>query len=249
MGSTPLTDILEEARRVVAAGDAAGLRARLLGGLAVAVHAHGGRPGGVERTYGDIDLVIRRKDAQPMQRLMPELGYTPHVRFNALHGGQRMMFFDEPNERRIDVFVGMFEMCHALDLEPNLLEGTQTLTLADLVLTKLQVVEINEKDVADTLVIVRDHEAAPSSDPEVIDVRRLADVCGADWGWFTTVNDNLPRLEQASEALLDPREQQDVGARVELIRGAIASAKKSLRWKARARIGRKMAWYELPEEV
>jgi hypothetical protein len=245
----PLSDIRDEACRVIAAADARRLRARLLGGLGVAIHSRKGPPPGVRRVYGDIDLVLRRADARPSQELMPQLGYTANSRFNALHGGQRLMFFDEANERRVDVFVGSFAMCHQLDLESALPEFGATLSLADLLLTKLQIVEINEKDLADVTMLLRDHEVGELDDPEVVDVRRIRDVCRADWGWFTTVDDNLQRLPAAAGQWLQGTEAEDVSTRAARIREDIAAAKKSMRWKARARIGRKVAWYELPEET
>lgn len=242
-------DIKQEARRLVAAGDAEQLRLRLLGGLGVAVHSHGGPLRGVERVYGDIDLVLRRGDARAAQRLVPELGYVANERFNALHGEQRLMFLDEVNERRIDVFVGSFAMCHKLELDSQLPEHGETLTLADLLLTKLQVVEINEKDLSDVTMLMRDHEVAASDDPEAINLRRVREVCASDWGWFTTVDDNLQKLATVAVNWLEAGAAGEVVGRIEAIRHDIAGAKKSMRWKARSKVGRKVAWYELPEET
>ena len=155
---------------------------------------------GVERVYGDIDLVLRRGDARAAQKLIPELGYVANERFNALHGEQRLMFVDEVNERRIDVFVGSFAMCHKLDLQSQLPENGETLTLADLLLTKLQIVEINEKDLSDVTMLLRDHEVAAADDSEVVDLRRIRKVCASDWGWFTTV-DQPPEAGDRGRAL------------------------------------------------
>jgi hypothetical protein len=241
-------DIYEEARRVVALADDRNVRARLIGGLAVRAHADAPMPTTFDRTYGDIDLVVRRRDAAGFQSLMQEAGYEPNVRFNALHGEKRLMFFDEANERRVDVFVGRFEMCHQLDLDDRLPDEGITITLADLMLTKLQVVEMNVKDMYDALVVLRDHPVEGRAGDEVIDLGAMRQVCANDWGWYTTVGDSLDKLDAAAGDLV-PGSDAAVRERIGRIKDDLAQAKKSRRWKLRSAIGRRTPWYELPEEV
>lgn len=244
----PIEDIFDEARRVIALADDRRLRARLIGGLAVLAHADAPMPATFDRTYGDIDLVVRRRDAKELQSLMREAGYAANVRFNALHGEKRLMFLDEANERRVDVFVGRFEMCHALDLDDRLPDAGTTIALADLLLTKLQVVELNVKDMYDALVILRDHPVEAGPGDELIDVTAIRDVCAGDWGWYTTVGDSLDKIHTAAGDLV-PGSEAIVRDRMDRIRDDLAQAKKSRRWKLRSAIGRRSAWYELPEEV
>ncbi|MGH3407548.1 MAG: nucleotidyltransferase family protein [Streptosporangiaceae bacterium] len=148
---TPAPDITEEARHVLAGCAAQGATARLLGGLVVALHQHAATPAVLARSYGDIDIVIGRKDGRPVKAALTQLGYVANDRFNALHGDRRLLFYDTANGRQLDVFLGTFSMCHALDLSGRLAMLADTLSIADLLLTKLQIVEVNRKDLIEDL--------------------------------------------------------------------------------------------------
>jgi hypothetical protein len=248
MSSEPLADIEAEAERLVDGLAERGQVARLIGGLAVAAHRHGPMPGNLARSYGDIDVVVPPRASAPFQEAMESLGYVPNKRFNNLRGDRRMLFYDEPDERQVDVFVGRFDMCHGLELRDRLDTGTRTLFPSDLLLTKLQVVEINRKDLLDALTLVLTHELGDDA-ADALDVGRLVAVTAGDWGWFTTFTDNLRRLPDLSFDVLDPDSAAGVADRVRQLLEALEAAPKSLRWKARAKVGRKVKWYELPEEV
>jgi hypothetical protein len=245
----PLDDAVDEGRRLVSACEAAGVRLRLLGGAAFGLHIHSPIPDRLRRVYGDVDAAVGARRAENLARLLPALGYAPDVRFNALHGEKRFLFHDPARGRKLDVFVGSFSMCHTMSLEARLPEHGSTLAPADLLLTKLQVVELNEKDMIDLLVLLAGHEVAPSLDDDTIDVRRIAAVCAADWGWSTTVGDNLDRIAAAAARLLEPAGSARIAQRTGLIAAAIEEAPKSRAWRLRAMIGRRMVWYMLPEEV
>jgi hypothetical protein len=180
---------------------------------------------------------------------MAELGYTPNVRFNNLRGDRRMLFTDEPNDRKLDVFVGRFQMCHALDLTGRLDRHPVTLAPADLLLTKLQVVEVNRKDLTDALTLLLTHEIDASDAGDNLSADRLVAVTSGDWGWYTTLTDNLARLPDLAAELLDSADAEAVTGRVTAIREALDAAPKSLKWRARSRVGRRVSWYELPDEI
>jgi hypothetical protein len=247
----PLADIAAEARHVLDGCAAHQVSARLIGGLAVAHHQHLATPPELRRSYGDIDIVIGRKQGRGTSAALTELGYEPNERFNALRGDRRMLFYDTANGRQIDVFVGTFAMCHTLDLSGRLTLTPDTLSPADLVLTKLQIVEINNKDLVDAAQLLRNHQLGRGDEAgrDEVSLDRLAAVTSADWGWYTTVSDNLAKLAGfAGDALAEP-DAAAVTERTQAIQRAIDEPGKSLRWKARARIGRHAPWYELPEEV
>lgn len=246
---TPLDDVLAEGGRLVKTADAAGIRLRLLGGAAFGLHIHQPIPDRLRRTYGDLDVAVGSKQAQALGKLLPTLGYKPDERFNALHGEKRFLFRDLSHERKLDVFIGSFSMCHKMDLEGRLPERGLTLAAADLLLTKLQIVELNEKDTIDVLVLLAGHDLVPGGGDDVIDLDRISAMCGNDWGWWATVGDNLPRLGSAAPRLLEPADSDVVGQRCVVIRGAIEETSKSRAWRLRAMIGRRMEWYMLPEEV
>lgn len=250
MSGTPLADIEAEARRLVDGLAERDRRARLIGGLAIAEHRHVAIPDALARAYGDIDIVVPPGPSAPFREAMEDLGYVPNKRFNNLRGDRRMLFYDEPNGRQIDVFVGRFDMCHGIELRDRLDTGTRTLFPTDLLLTKLQVVEINRKDQLDALTLLLTHDVVEGgSGADALECGRLVEVTSGDWGWFTTLIDNLRRLPELAAETLHSVHADAVSDRVQHVLDALEAAPKSLRWKARAKVGRKVKWYELPEEV
>jgi hypothetical protein len=247
----PLADVLIEGRRLVES--TTDLPVRLLGGVGVALHDHRSVPAALERGYGDLDVVVPAKSTRATTAALIARGYEPNERFNALHGARRMLFYDTANKRQVDVFVGVFAMCHRLDLSGRLAEHPYSLDAADLLLTKLQIREVNRKDLVDAVRLLLTHENADISggaaEPDVMSLDRLRAVTSSDWGWFTTVTDNLQLVRSAAADLLPPPESSVVEARADAIDAALRAAPKSLRWKARSVVGRKSPWYELPEEV
>lgn len=244
----PLADVQHEALRVVGLAEDGGLTARLIGGTAVAQHCHGEQPEALRRACADIDVVVRRADQRKFRSLLEASGYTPDHGFNAIHGARRLLYYDHSNGRQLDVFVGEFRMCHQLDLDDRLTLDPVTLTPADLLLTKLQVVEVNAKDLTDAASVLLWHEIADERSGDVVGIDRLVDVTSRDWGWFVTFTENLAKIDQVLLGL-SGAETALVTARAAQIRQALAQAPKSVRWRARARIGRHVPWYELPEEV
>jgi hypothetical protein len=151
----PAADIIAEAGNVLDECTARQVSGRLLGGLAVARHQHRPTPPPLQRSYADIDIVIGRKDGKQAKAALLALGYVPNERFNGLHGDRRLLFYDGANGRQLDVFVGSFSMCHSLDLSGRLTLLPDTLSVADLMLTKLQIVQINAKDMIDAAQLRR----------------------------------------------------------------------------------------------
>jgi hypothetical protein len=247
---SPLADVVAEGRRLV---ESSSLPIRLLGGVGVALHDHRPVPTALERGYGDLDVVVPPKSARRTTEALTAAGYEPNERFNALHGAQRMLFYDTENKRQVDVFVGTFSMCHRLDLSGRLGEHAYSLDAADLLLTKLQIHEINRKDLVDAVRLLLTHENADigggAGTPDAMSLDRLRSVTSSDWGWFTTVTDNLRLVRDAAGDLLEPAEAVIVETRADAIDESLSAAPKSMRWKARSVVGRKTPWYELPEEI
>ncbi len=243
----PAADILVEARRILGAIDAAGVPARALGGVAIGLHTHTPLPPALLRPYADIDLVVGSGREGDLARVLAAASYEADRKFNALYGYKRQLYWDRANDRQLDVFVGRFAMCHELPLDGRLDDPSGTLRPADLLLTKLQVVELNPKDVVDALALIDQHATGREVDGDVLGLDRIAAVTGVDWGWHTTALETLDRLE-ADVGRVSGDSEARIRARLGELRAAIVDAPKSLRWRARARIGRRMAWYELPEE-
>jgi hypothetical protein len=243
-------DIRDEAERLVGAARAAGTDVRLLGGLAIARRCPSAqRHPALSRDYADIDIVARPRHRGQVSDLLESLGYEGDQRFNDLHGAGRLLFYDVPRNRQIDVFIGVFRMCHTLDLRDRFLEGYDCLPLADLILTKLQIVELNAKDAKDAVTVFLDHDVSDGEDLDVVDAGRVCGVCSADWGFYTTVMDNLGKLRELTPELLDGADRARVDDRVARLEAELGGAAKSLKWRMRSRVGRRVPWYELPEEV
>ncbi|OZB88490.1 MAG: hypothetical protein B7X41_07865 [Microbacterium sp. 14-71-5] len=238
----------DEATRLFALAQARGLTVRLLGGVAVALAAGGPLPEGLQRVYKDLDYVVARKDAPTWALLLEASGYIPDVRFNSLHGSQRLLHYDTANSKQLDTFVGEFAMCHVLNLERRFPKDAITLAPVDLLLTKLQIVEVNDKDLVDTVALLLTHDVGEQ--PRDLSPSSFAGVVGADWGWYTTITDNLAKVAARLASIPLTGEQRElVRRRVDALVDTAQAAPKSIKWRARSVVGRRMPWYDLPEEV
>jgi hypothetical protein len=252
---TVLADPVEETRRVIAAADGAGVPLRAMGGVAVALLAPIVGRLRPARTYHDLDLVTVGGQGVRLTAVLVDLGYTPVQRFNALNGAERMLFHD-PSGRRVDVFVDTVRMCHALRLGDRLDRHPLTLAPADLLLSKLQIVERTARDEQDVLALLA---ALPlGDDDDTIALPRLRTVCAADWGWWRTVDESLGSMvsawevaadDTAADTGLEPEEVRRAADRARALRTDLASAPRTMAWRLRAAIGARWRWYDLPEEV
>ncbi len=241
--------LVTEGRRLVEQAAAGGVAVRLFGGIAIWLRASEPTREALGRDYPDIDLVAHKKGSRDLRELLEGEGYEPERTFNATHGARRLLFHS-PQGHQIDVFLDEFEMSHKLDLGARLEAEPLTLPAAELLLAKLQVAEINRKDLTDAAMLLVDHEPGTAGGRGLLELPRLEEVCGADWGLFTTFTDNLDALAgMRGELPLAADSAARLGQRVELVRGALEDAPKTLAWKMRAKVGRKKRWYETPEEV
>jgi hypothetical protein len=108
------------------------------------------------------------KRSQRIGKLFMDLGYVPRRFFRALQGDRRLIFNDIEQGRRVDIFLDVFQMCHKFDFKNRLLIDKLTIPLADLLATKLQVVEITEREYRDIIVLIHDHEIAETKAHETI---------------------------------------------------------------------------------
>lgn len=232
--------------------EAAGRRGsglRLLGGVAFWLNSPRGREvASLSRPYKDLDFAAVRKGSRVLPDVFARLGWEADARFNALHGATRLLFF-HGGDLQADIFLGSFEQCHRLEFGARILRQPLTLPLGELLLTKLQVRQLNEKDAQDTLSLLLDHDFGQEMPAELPELDTIARVVGAEWGWYTTCLDSLVSLGQAADRLLSGPERDVAVARLEWIRDAIEQAPKSRRWRLRSMVGRRWPWYEEPEEV
>lgn len=248
MGGTR-SDVVEEAVRTTEEAEKSGTTLRLLGGVAIRLRAEDGLDPAFEREYADLDWIVPKGKSSEAQKFFESIGYTPHVRFNAIHGRERLLFFDEQNDRQVDVLVGSFRMSHQIPFGDRLALEPVTVPLAELLLTKLQIVELNEKDVRDAFALLHDHPVE-ERDGDAINGAHIARLCSSDWGLWRTFTANLEALEGHIDRYDLPEESKGrIRERVEKLLGRIEEEPKSLGWRMRAKIGDRKRWYELPEEV
>lgn len=246
-----LPQLEDEMRRIISEAQKQDIFLRLIGGLAVKVHCPHASHRALEREYPDIDFVTDKPSAKKLMDFLPAMGYTPNKTFNTLSGDRRQLYYDEPRGRQIDVFIGDFEMCHKLPLADRLHVEPVTIPLAELFLSKAQVVELNRKDVLDLLALVLDHEAGPR-DEETINTQVIADLGATDWGLYTTIsktNQKLDDVMAGGDVELDESQVQTIRQRLATIQTAMDAAPKTLAWRMRAKVGTRVRWYEEVEEV
>lgn len=240
---------LEKALEIIEKGERKGATIRLIGGLAIYYHCPTARSDYFVRTYGDIDLFGLSSQRRIINNLMEELGYKPNKEFNALHGERRLLYYDKSSSLRVDYLLDFFEMCHKIDLRNRLRISNVTIPLADLLLTKLQIVCLTEKDIKDIVVLLIDHELSDKDEEEKVNVKYIAKLCSNNWCLQRTVNITLDRvLEWVADSPISENFKKYVASKIAQIKVAIDAEPKSLKWKLRSIIGERVKWYELPEE-
>jgi len=247
-GPGPLADPIAEARRLIDAGRAQGLTVRVLGGVAVHMQAPDDRPL-LPRQLKDIDLVTQPGDGRRVARLLAELDYVGEEMFNALRGDRRQLFYDRVNGRQLDVFVGEFSMCHSLPIADRLDRHPYTVPVAELLLTKLQIVELNERDERDIYTLCYHHDVgAGLSDDIESDV--VGELCASDWGLWRTCKGTIERCRvDLHQYDLDDSTRDLIEDRLRRLWEESDAVPKTGGWKRRSRLGDRKRWYQEPEEV
>jgi hypothetical protein len=249
-GTAEETHLLHEAQGLIDRASDRGIVLRLLGGLAIRFLSP--ELPARTRTGQDLDFGSRSATRRELSAMLVELGYEPDKNFNALYGDKQLYFAHPQTGLAVDVLIDKLHMCHTLQFGDRLDRLPYTLDPMDLLLSKLQIVELNEKDVDDCLRLLVTFPLAESDDPEAMDVRILRQLVGEDWGWWRTVTLNLERIRHVlaegerpaiAGGKLDPLAQLD------LLDTAAEQAPKTRGWRLRAKIGERKRWYEQPEET
>lgn len=245
-----LPDILDEMNRLVEGARANSILLRALGGLAVRVRS-GDFQKFFTREYRDLDFVVADNDRRKIEPFFQEMGYESNQRFNLLNGTRRQIYLDPNSERHVDIFVGNFEMCHKLPMNGRLHVDPVTVPLAELLLSKSQIVELNRKDALDIASLLLFNETG-TDDSGKINLNQIAKLCGQDWGLYKTTSINLKRVEDVvrDETLnLTEAERGLILKRVSEIQRTFETMPKSMAWQMRDKVGTRVRWYEEVEEV
>ena len=241
-----------EVCRIVEAGNQAGLMLRLLGSLAFQFHCpeFGGLQAQMGRAYTDIDFAAYVAQARGVSQLMTGLGYREEREIFIATEGGRAIFENPDNRLHVDVFYDKLDFCHVIRWNGRLEVDSPTIPLAELLLEKMQIVRINEKDVIDTIMLLLEHPLG-DSDRETIHLGRVAKLCADDWGLWRTANMNLDKVRRLAEAYpqLTAGQKVHVSGQVAAALTRIQQEPKPLAWRVRDRVGDRVKWYKEVEEV
>jgi hypothetical protein len=244
-------EFVAEAKAVIRAANDRGLHLRLLGALAVIEQC----PNGVwlleqtNRVLTDLDFMGYDREILQVEGMFQELGYE------VLGGrgvtmdvwvGRRIFHDPAGGRRRVDVFLDRLDFCHPIELKGRLEMEAVTIPLTDILLEKLQIVEINEKDLKDLVVLLLEHPIADDRAPGSFDATYVVDLLSKDWGFYYTVSLNLDRIRRYMGTIQELTEEHraTVSDRIDELWRRVEGAPKSLKWKLRARVGASRRWYQ-----
>jgi len=182
--------------------------------------------------------------------VLEQLQYVPDKMFNATQGDTRLYYHAPDGSYHVDVFIEKFVMSHEIRLGPRLDTEQYTLPAAELLLTKLQIAELNRKDASDTAMLLADHELAQTDGPGLLNARYVSELCADSWGLYTTVTDNLETTRSLlGELLPSEQDRTEVERRTQTLLSELEAAPKSSGWRRRAKLGRRKRWYQTPDEA
>jgi hypothetical protein len=245
-----------EVRRIVQSAKAQGLILRLLGSLAFQMHCprHGSLQAKMGRAYTDIDFASYGQQAKGIRELLARLGYVEDREVFVVSEGGRAIFENPKTHMQthmhVDVFYGKLDFSHVIPWDGRLEADEPTIPLAEMLLEKMQIVQINEKDVIDTIMLLLEHPLG-DGDAETIHMGRVAGLCASDWGLWRTVTMNLGKVGLLVQGYpqLDGEAKAHVGRQVEQALARIDAEPKPIAWRLRARVGDRVKWYKDVEEV
>jgi len=242
----------EEAVRIVNMADEQGLTLRVLGSLAFHIHCqqYDRLQKQLGRAYTDIDFAGYKKQASKIGPFLSKRGYREDLDVNVLFAGERLIFNHPSSGLHIDIFFDKLNFCHEINWVGRLEVDQLTLPLAEMLLEKMQIVKINEKDIIDTLMLLLEHPLG-DDDHETINIARISKLCAKDWGLWRTITMNLKKVKGLSQGYeqLSGEEKSRLGSQVELALAKINEESKSAGWRLREKIGDRVKWYQEVDDI
>lgn len=241
-----------EVDRIVGAVAERGKVIRVLGSIAVALHSPSADAiiAGFKRTYADIDFVAYQRDARDVAAAITALGYIEDRQIFIFSEGRRAIFDHPAADIHIDVFYDRLEFCHVIPLDGRLEADAPTIPLAELLLSKLQIVKLNEKDVVDAILLLLDHPLG-TGDADTIDIGRIAALAADEWGLWRTLTMNLEKVATlaATYPQLTDAQRSAVAAARSTLKSSIDAVPKPFAWRMRDRVGDRRQWWTDVDEV
>ena len=236
-----------EMKRILNASDDAGIILRVIGSLAFQMHCqkYGYLQAAMGRAYTDIDFAAYRRQTKEIQVLMAGLGYHENREVFIVSEGDRAIFERLDIGLHIDVFYEKLDFSHVIHWQDRLEVDHPSIPLAEMLLEKMQIVQINEKDIIDTIMLLLEHPLG-DEDKETINIRRIAGLCNTDWGLWRTTTMNLAKVRQMAQGYeqLTGEQKELIDSRVKAALSRIDQEPKSLAWRLRARVGDRVKWYK-----
>lgn len=238
-----------EAVRIVDEAEEGGIKLRILGSLAYRIHCPENLElfEKMERALTDIDFAAEKRQSKNIKEFLSASGYVEDERMTVSTEGSRYYFEHPDSGLGVDVFMDELYFCHRIPFGGRLDLDRPTISTCDLLLEKMQIVELNLKDIKDTMVLLLEHPiVASGGGTEVIDGAYVADMLSDDWGFYYTVTTNLEKVRRFMPEFeaIGSGQAEVIGERLEEVRQQIEEAPKTLRWKMRAKVGPKKKWYQ-----
>ena len=246
---------IDEANTLVDGAAKEGLTLRVMGGMAIYMHSKEfetlwrnlARLG--TKVFTDIDFVAYGKQRNALYEFVKARGYKTDPRFLYQFGKSRHIFFGG-RVPMVEIFYDQLEMNHTVPYAGRLECDSPTVPLGELMMQKLQVVKINEKDIKDLIVLIRAHDLG-EGDGEKINMKifDFVDIFN-DWGWCYTATMNLNKVKKFAYEYpqLSQEDKMVVGQRVDKMLSHIEHRPKSFKWKMRAKVGTRTMWYNPVED-
>jgi len=241
-----------EMKSILKASDDAGILLRVIGSLAFQMHCpqFGFLQSAMGRAYTDIDFAAYNSQAKQISEMFTGMGYIENREVYIGSEGERAIFDKPGTGLHVDIFYEKLDFCHAIYWKDRLEVDSPTIPLTELLLEKMQIVEINEKDIIDTIMLLLEHPLG-DVDQETINIKLAAELCANDWGLWRTTTMNLEKVKQLAHHYpqLSNEQKSRVESQVDTILDRLNSEPKPLPWRLRDRVGDRVKWYKDVDEV
>lgn len=241
-----------ELKAILKASDDANILLRVIGSLAFQMHCpqFGYLQAAMGRAYTDIDFGAYSRQNKQITEMMIGMGYVENREIYIASEGERAIFDKPGTNLHVDVFYEKLDFCHAIYWKDRLEVDSPTIPLIELLLEKMQIVEINEKDIIDTIMLLLEHPLG-DIDQETININLAAQLCANEWGLWRTATMNLEKVKQLAQHYteLTAEQKSKVVSQVDEIITRLNSEPKPLAWRIRDRVGDRVKWYKEVDEV
>jgi len=258
--------IIEEAVKIVETAQSKGVILRILGAIAIRIHSRGfeelhrklNRLGDERKSFTDIDLIGYSSQWGDIRKIMEkDLSFKISRQFLLLHGKNRLIYYHPEDLYHVDIFFDKLAFSHDIDFgkkgKGRLELDYPTITVTDLLLEKLQIHDINEKDIKDVIVLLKAHDLG-RGEGNTINMEHLSRILGDDWGFWMDVRENLMKTlkfaqKYRDESILSPGDYVEIENKINGLIELLDTCPKTKKWQKRAKQGAKKKYWRDVEEL